>query len=107
MSLPFPGGRENAPWARSLGIIKPASANIPEIEMATQFTHCEVGNIKIGDNSIQQPNIMSVDLNFTKMFDIETIVGDINEIEKPNTVFISEDFAKKYFRGISPIGQKH
>ena len=101
----IPGGRENAPWARSLGVIKPASTNIPEIEMATQFTHCEVGNIKIGDNSIQQPNIMSVDLNFTKMFDVETIVGDINEIEKPNTVFISEDFAKKYFRGISPIGQ--
>ena len=40
----IPGGRENDPWARSLGIIHTASAEIPEIELATQFSHCAVGD---------------------------------------------------------------
>ena len=42
-----PGGHDNAPWARSLGIVHTASATIPEIELATQFTHCAVGEIQI------------------------------------------------------------
>src|SRR5680860_877371 len=35
-----PLGREDSPWARSLGIIHTAVATIPEIEKATQFSHC-------------------------------------------------------------------
>ena len=101
----IPGGRDNAPWARSLGIIHTASANIPEIELATQFSHCDVGTIKLDENSFQQNNIMSVDESFIEMFGVEAKVGDLKEIAKPNTVFVSEDFAKKYFKGENPVGQ--
>uniref|UniRef100_UPI003217D1F7 ABC transporter permease n=1 Tax=uncultured Draconibacterium sp. TaxID=1573823 RepID=UPI003217D1F7 len=100
-----PEGRENAPWARSLGIVNVAAANIPEVELATQFSHCETGTIKMGESSIQQNNIMSVDAGFIKMFEVKARVGDLSEIEKPNTVFISEDFAKKHFPGVNPVGQ--
>jgi len=101
----IPGGRDNAPWARSLGIINPASTTIPDVELATQFSHCAVGTIKIGEHSIQQNNIMSVDKNFIEMFSVKSKVGDLSEIGKPNTVFISEDFAKKHFKGVNPVGQ--
>lgn len=103
--ISVPGGRDNASWARSLGIVHEAAANIPEVELATQFTHCNEGTIKIGDKQLEQKDIMSVDGAFLKMFDVKAVIGDLSEINNPNTVFISEDFAKKYFRNQNPIGQ--
>lgn len=99
-----PQGRTDA-WARGLGIIYKASASIPEVEMATQFSHCDVGRIAIDENSFQQNNIMSVDENFLKMFEVKALMGDLLEIYKPNTVFVSEDFARKHFGTENPVGQ--
>ncbi|MGQ7869069.1 ABC transporter permease [Sunxiuqinia sp. sy24] len=92
-------------WARSLGIVHSASSEIPEVEMATQFIHSPVGTINIGDNSFQQKDIMWVDSAFIKMFEVKAKVGDLLELEKPNTVFISEDFARKHFGSLNPVGQ--
>jgi len=92
-------------WARSLGFIHQATATIPEIEEATQFSHCQVGTIKIDEQSFQQKDILSVDKSFIQLFVVESIVGDLSEITKPNTVFISEDFADKYFKGENPVGK--
>ena len=102
----IPGGREETPWARSLGIIHTAVATIPEIDQATQFSHCAVGSIKIGEQSLQQNDIMSVDEDFMKMFSVKPIIGNLSEISKPNTVFITENFAKKYFKNENPVGKK-
>jgi len=51
-------------WARSPGIVPLAADHIPGIELATQFTHCEVGRIRIGERSMEQDHIMSVDKAF-------------------------------------------
>jgi putative ABC transport system permease protein len=101
----IPEGREETPWARSLGIIHPATATIPEIEQATQFSHCTVGTIKIDDQSFQQNDILSVDESFIEMFSVQSKVGDLSEISKPNTVFVTEDFADKYFKNENPVGK--
>ncbi len=101
----IPGGRENAPWARSLGIVHIASADIPEVELASQFSHCAVGEIKLGENTLQQNDIMSVDEAFVELFEVEAIIGNLSEINNPNTVFITEDFAKTHFNGVNPVGQ--
>lgn len=95
----------NGFWARSMGIVNSASKEIPEVEQSTWFSHCPVGSIKIGENSFQQNDILSIDEAFLKMFEVDAIVGDLKEINKPNTVFISEDFAKKQFGNLNPIGQ--
>ncbi len=44
----IPGGREETPWARSLGIIHSAITEIPEIEKATQFIALPSWNHKNG-----------------------------------------------------------
>ncbi len=97
--------RKDSPWARSLGIVHSASSEIPEIELATEFVHCPVGTIKIDDNSFQQKDIMWVDHTFIKMFEVKPKSGNLSELEKPNTVFISENFARKHYGNLNPVGQ--
>jgi putative ABC transport system permease protein len=92
-------------WARSLGFIKDASVNFPEVEDATHFSYCALGEIKINEKIFQQEDIMSVDESFINIFEVESLVGDLSEISEPNTAFISEDFAKKYFGDENPIGK--
>ena len=101
----IPGGRDNAEWARSMGIVHSASTEIPEVKLATQFTHCDLGTIKLGENTFSQKNIMSVDEAFFQMFDVQVVAGDVSEISKPNTVFVTEAFAQKHFGARSPIGE--
>ena len=101
----IPEGRGNAQWARSLGFIHKASDDIPEVESATQFSHCAVGTISIAEKSIEQKDIMSVDQGFVEMFEVEAQVGNLAELNKPNTVFVSEEFAKRHFNGVNPVGQ--
>ena len=96
---------ENLNRARSLGIVHEGSSEIPEVELATQFIHSPVGIIKIGDNSFQQNDIMMVDEAFIEMFEVKATVGNLSELEKPNTVFISENFARKHYGNLNPVGQ--
>ena len=100
-----PVGHDATQWARSLGIIHEAVVKMPEIKAAVQFSHTPVGTFKIGEQSFQQKDILSVDSGFISMFSVESVVGDLSEINKPNTVFISEDFAAKYFKGENPVGK--
>jgi putative ABC transport system permease protein len=100
-----PGGQEETPWARSLGMIYTIATSIPEIELATQFSHCAVGTIKMNNQSFQQNDIMSVDEAFIEMFSVKAKLGDLSEVSKPNTVFVSEGFANKYFKNENPVGK--
>jgi len=93
------------PTARSLGFIKEAAAQLPEVEAATQFSHAKLENIKIHEQTISQEDVLSVDTNFISMFGIESLVGNLSDIIKPNVAFISERFAQKYFKNENPIGQ--
>ncbi|HYQ57109.1 MAG TPA: ABC transporter permease, partial [Draconibacterium sp.] len=100
-----PGGLDNAAWARSIGIVHTAVKEIPEVEQATQFSHCNGGTIRIGETSFSQDNIMSVDKAFMQLFEVEPVVGNLSEISSPNTVFVTEDFARKYYGNLNPVGQ--
>ncbi|PKQ66267.1 hypothetical protein BZG01_11790 [Labilibaculum manganireducens] len=93
------------PWARSLGFVKEASANFPEVEYTAQFSHCQSGTIKVNEQSVSQKDILSVDTNFMNLFGIESLVGNLSDITKPNVAFISERFAEKHFKDKNPIGE--
>jgi len=100
-----PVGRDITKWARSGGIIYKASSEIPEVQLATQFSHCPTGTIKIGENSLQQKDIMAVDEAFLEMFEVKSKVGNLSEITLPNAVFVSEAFARKHYGNLNPLGQ--
>jgi putative ABC transport system permease protein len=102
-SIPF--GSEENPWARSLGLMYPALLDLPEVDMVTQFSHCPMGSIRIGEQKFQHKDIMSIDTNFIRLFSVESKVGDLSEIVKPNVAFVTEDFAKKYFGNDNPVGK--
>lgn len=97
-------GSEVSPWARSLGIILPASLTFPEVEDVTQFGRSPKGTAKIGDTSFQLNDILSVDEGFFRMFSVKMLIGNYTDITKPNVVFISEAVSEKYFKGENPIG---
>ena len=97
--------QSDSPWARSLGFIKETSSTLPEIEEATQFTHSPLANINLGEQDFQQKDVMSVDESFIKMFSVKSLIGDLSEIAKPNTAFITEAFAKKYYKNENPVGK--
>jgi putative ABC transport system permease protein len=48
---------------------------------------------------------MAVDEVFIEMFEVKAKSGNLAELEKPNTVFISEDFARKHYENQNPVGQ--
>lgn len=98
-------GSEVAPWARSLGLIHPASLTFPEVEEATMFGCSPEGTARIGDKSFQLNDILSVDEGFFRLFSVKMLTGNYKEITKPNVVFISEEVAEKYFKGENPIGK--
>ena len=49
--------------------------------------------------------LCAVDEAFIEMFEVKAKVGNLLELEKPNTVFISEDFARKHYGNLNPVGQ--
>ncbi len=99
-----PKQNKNLKRARSLGIVHAASSEIPEVELATQFLYYPGETIKIGDNSFQD-DVMAVDEVFIEMFEVKAKSGNLAELEKPNTVFISEDFSRKHYENQNPVGQ--
>jgi len=92
-------------WARSLGFIKEAALQFPEVESATRFSHAKLETITINEQSVSQQDVLSVDTNFMSMFGIESLIGNLSDISRPNVAFISERFAEKFYQNENPIGQ--
>jgi len=92
-------------WARSLGFIKEASLNFPEVENATKFSHSKLETIRINNQSVLQQDVLSVDTNFINIFGVKILVGEKSKILNPNVAFISERFAQKFYKNDNPIGQ--
>lgn len=92
-------------WARSLGFIKDESRKFPEVEMACRFSHSKAEILEIDGKQFEQGDVLSVDQEFLEMFSVESINGNLKDLQKPNIAFISERFATKYFENKNPIGE--
>jgi putative ABC transport system permease protein len=92
-------------WARSLGFIKEAVVQMPEVESLTQFSHAKEQTIRINQQKISQKDVFSVDYNFMELFEVKCLSGNRSDIEKPNVAFISELFAHTHFKDQNPIGK--
>jgi putative ABC transport system permease protein len=81
-------------------------SKFPEVEEATRFLpEWSLGAIRRGDVLFDE-KICYADSNFFKVFDFESVEGNLQTaLNKPNTLVITKDMAKKYFGSEDPIGQ--
>jgi putative ABC transport system permease protein len=87
--------------------ITPAMRNdFPELEEVSQYWHHGDGMVKVGDTKYQEKNFAFADPAFLRIFDYDWLQGDPRTaLTEPNTVVLTESYARKYFGDKSPIGQ--
>jgi len=86
-----------------------AQQRFPEIKSFCRFEQgVAKGIVKGNDNASQsyrEENIGYADGNFFQFFSFPLKAGNAASLAKPNTVFLSESAAKKYFGSVNPIGK--
>jgi putative ABC transport system permease protein len=76
----------------------------PEVSKGTMLHNTEV-QVKVGDNFFKQ-QLLRTENAFFEMFTAPLIIGDVkNVLKEPNTLVISESFAKTAFPKGNAIGQ--
>jgi len=83
-------------------------AEIPEVESATRFLHAvnKLVTYKEGDVNFLENSIFYADSTIFDVFTIPLITGDPTDLlTRKNTLVITAEMAKKYFRDIDPIGK--
>lgn len=87
-----------------------AAERIPEITDYCRFENGVAGGIvrKTGGNNdaFRETNIGYAEGNFFRFFSFPVISGDADALKQPNTVFLNQAAAKKYFGNVSAIGQQ-
>lgn len=82
------------------------SRQIPQIEKAFHFLYLYGGrNIESAGQSYMEFGI-AADSDFLEVLNFKLLSGSIRELDQLNTIFLSQDFAKKLFPGSDPINQE-
>ena len=82
------------------------TADFPEIKNFTRVRQASKLDLTYGDKRIFFPTILYVDSTFLRLFDFEVAKGDRKSIlEKPNSIALTEESAKKLFGNEDPIGK--
>lgn len=82
--------------------------NFPEIEAASRLDNgIASGVVQNEENnlSFREADIHYTDRNFFEIFSFPLLAGSSNGLYEPNTVFISESSAKKYFGSSDPLNK--
>lgn len=88
-----------APLAKAL------KEEYPEIIRSSRCGFGSLLSFKMGEEFIEETAV-PVDSDFLKMFNIEFVVGDINNaLNAPNNIVLTEKIARKYFGNEYPIGK--
>ncbi len=78
----------------------------PEVKNATRFALW--GNLLLSykDKNIDEPNGIYAESSLFQMFTFSFMKGEAKKaLENPNSIVLTESFAKKYFENENPIGQ--
>lgn len=90
-----------APMARAL------VSNYPEIEYSTRVTRLGSWLIQFGENRFNEDGVLFADSSFFRVFDFKLLKGDPQTaLERPNSIILTEKFAKKYFGNQDPMGKQ-
>ena len=69
---------------------------IPEIENATHYLSVNA-RVKIGEEIFQNTNSRATTPSFFKIFNFEILKGNVEDLDKPDVIFLSESEAIRYF----------
>lgn len=88
------------------GYIPQMAEYFPEIENYVRLAPINGGVMKYNEEFIEIRQAFVCDSTFFKVFDSELLVGDTDNIlNNPGSMVVSENFAKKVFGKINPVGQ--
>lgn len=69
------------------------------------FRHEEL--LRIDQEKYSQKGLLYADTNFRNVFDVNFLAGNPDELKNPNTIFLSEELANKYFGSLNDaLGQE-
>ena len=82
-------------------------SDYPEVLMATRVRDMGEWLIRYGENRFNEKDgVLFADSSFFNVFDFKLLRGDPKTaLERPRSLILSEDFAKKYFGNEDPIGK--
>ncbi|HOY21101.1 MAG TPA: ABC transporter permease [Haliscomenobacter sp.] len=79
--------------------------HFPEVEYVTQMYQTGI-TLKKGTEYVRETEMLYADENFTKVFSIKILSGNVNTaLQEPNTIALSQSAAAKYFPNQDPLGQ--
>ena len=101
------GGNETVSPSVPVFVGPALKQKFPEIEDATRFMpEWSSRTIRRGNVFFDEKGFCYADPNFFKVLDFKPINGNLQTaLDKPNTVVITKEMAKKYFGNTNPIGQ--
>lgn len=102
--------RNNEIWATVPAALKPAaSEKMPEVQKSARLWDHDFGktaSIEANNQHFAEPKLYYADPEFFDIFQIDFIQGNPeNQLEKHNTIALSESTAQKYFGNQNAIGQ--
>jgi putative ABC transport system permease protein len=90
-----------APMARAM------VADYPEVLEATRVTGMGEWLIRFGENRFNEDGVLFADSSIFRVFSFRLLKGDpASALERPKSLILTEEYAKKYFGDMDPMGQK-
>ncbi|MFY0686273.1 MAG: ABC transporter permease [Cyclobacteriaceae bacterium] len=78
--------------------------SVPEARHVTHFIGTG-GLVKVGESVFDENRIVAANSDFFDVFGIELLEGNIDDLNNPDVVFLSESNAKRYFGSEGVLGQ--
>lgn len=98
---PYNIGVTSGPYAAAL------ANDFPESIQDVTRVLTETGLVSVDDRKFYEDHILMADANFFDFFSYPLLIGDSKTVlDKPNSVVLSREMAKKYFGDENPIGKE-
>ena len=79
----------------------------PEVLACYQSYQMGAWLIRFGENKFNEDGVLFADSTFFNVFDFKLLKGDPKTaLERPRSMILTEEYAKKYFGNQDPMGQK-
>jgi len=93
-------GRERFEEALPVPFGNAIKSNITGCQDVTLFFYNSEQLLRVNSDKYNEKGLVYADTNFVKVFDVEFITGNPDQIRNPNIIFLSEKLAIKYFGSI-------